>query len=547
MDSSPPSIHSSRSGPTSGASNWVAANPFNTLGLLAGISEKELAQRKAKINAYLNVGKALHFPEDLPADIAGTVRTPEMVSFGFSALDNYSKRALHGLFWFCDGGHVDGPALAHLRAGDVEKAKNIWGRVITAGPLTGQTLSSATNHGALCFLEAGVRNDSAAALYLEGLGSYLKAFAHEGFPAHVARIADETVAKDLSDLLGNWVVQFRKGVAGSIKVDEVFLVKVGAAIKSLPEGQREVFTRAFTEEHAAEVEKLVSTCAAKRKAALAKALEPGTMLLGQAVPHLRSLKALLGADNMEYQHASDLVAEELLQCAIEHYNLNDEKGQVDWPRLRALLAGVVAHAQGHRLKARVNENKKTLDENYENREERQQMKKAQPLLAQLQNALQSADRPKESSVGPFHQKIAFQFLDDWDLVKAEVLLAFCAPLLKELSVGLGVSNQLYLNVSSAIANKALQLVISSFNDNSGKASFNRSQIPAFIDRSVKILDRVKALDMVADLRKQLDANYKTMKGISSKVRSASRSNNSGCMVTFVAIGVIVTLVCQFIN
>ncbi|MBK8228913.1 MAG: hypothetical protein IPK70_17265 [Flavobacteriales bacterium] len=271
--------------------NWITENPFNILGVLAGVSEKDLAKRKAQINAYLSVGKEVSFPEDIPASIAGMERTPEAVSLAFSALDQYGNRALHGLFWFCEGGRVDGPALAHLRTGDVEKAKDIWGRVVYAGPLTSQTLSSATNYGALCFLEAGMLNRPASSLYLEGLSVYLKAFTHEDFTAHIARIGDETVAKNIPVLLRKWVEHFRKGVSASMKVDESFLTKVGTVIKSLPGGIGDVFTAAFAGQHAAEVEKLVATCVAKRQTAPAKALEPGTVLIGHALTNLRSLKA----------------------------------------------------------------------------------------------------------------------------------------------------------------------------------------------------------------------------------------------------------------
>ncbi len=124
-------------------------NPFNVLGLLAGASEKDIAQRKAQINAYLSVGKEIAFPEDIPVAINGMQRTPQVVAASLASIDQYSKRALHGLFWFTDGGRADGPALAHLRAGDEEKARDIWYRVVSMGPLTPQTISSCSNLGTL--------------------------------------------------------------------------------------------------------------------------------------------------------------------------------------------------------------------------------------------------------------------------------------------------------------------------------------------------------------------------------------------------------------
>jgi len=536
------------------AKHWITENPFNILGILAGVSDKDLAKRKAQISAYLTVGKEVTFPEDIPVAVAATERTAAAITTAFAAIDQYRDRALHGLFWFCDGGRVDGPALTHLRAGDLDKAKEIWGRVMNAGPLTSQTLSSATNHGALCFLEAGTTDQSAAALYLQGLDSYLKAFVHEDFPTHVARVGDEVVVKNMPELYRRWVDEFRKGVKGSIDMNEDFLKKIGAAIRSMPEDLALLFMEAFSGHLAAEVERSVEACSEKRQTNPDGALEPGHRLLEHSVPRLRSMKALLGSESMEFQHASDLVAEEVLQCAIDHYNRSDDRGAVDWTRLNVLMNGAVTHAIGHRLKARVTENKETLDENYKSREERGRRQKVKPLLDQVQAAMQQADRTSstpgllQGSTDRFGQVKSPFGLDDTDLVKAEALLSRCESLLMRLAVELGRANDLYLDVSSAVAHKALQLAIAAMNSNSPKAQFNLEQMPAFIGRTVKVMDRVKALDMVADLRKQVETNGRTLNNIAGNVRSAaSRSNSSGCLGTFLAIGALVLLVVFLLN
>ncbi|MBK8228912.1 MAG: hypothetical protein IPK70_17260 [Flavobacteriales bacterium] len=132
-------------------------------------------------------------------------------------------------------------------------------------------------------------------------------------------------------------------------------------------------------------------------------------------------------------------------------------------------------------------------------------------------------------------------MDDTAMAKAETLLTRCEPLLLRLGVELGSNDDLYLNVSSAVANKALQLTITAVNENTPRAQFHIGQMPAFVNRAMEVMGRVKALDMVAELRRNVEANAKTLGSIAGKIRSAQRSNNSGCMVTFVAIGVILTL------
>ncbi|MBK8341384.1 MAG: hypothetical protein IPK99_16010 [Flavobacteriales bacterium] len=88
----------------------IRRNPYNVLGLLAGVPEKEVAKRKAQINAYLNVGKEIAFPEDIPIAVEGLVRTKESVAQAIAEIDQYSKRAVHALYWFTEGGRADGPA-----------------------------------------------------------------------------------------------------------------------------------------------------------------------------------------------------------------------------------------------------------------------------------------------------------------------------------------------------------------------------------------------------------------------------------------------------
>lgn len=544
------------------ALHWIAANPFNTLGLLAGVSDKELARRKAQFNAYLNVGKEVQFPEDLPAEYSGTIRTPEAVAQAFAALDKYSDRALHGLFWFSEAGRVDGPALAHLRAGDLQKAKDIWSRVVNAGALTAQTLSSATNHGALCFLEAGSRNGSAASLYIEGLGSYFKAFAHKEFPAHVARIADETVTKNMPDLLQSWFQLFRSGVAGSIKVDAAFLSSVATAIKTLPKDMGDVLSHAFASEHAAEVDRMVSSCCAKRKSDPAKSLGQGSTLLAAGSGHLRSLKAILGSGNVEVQQASDHFAEELLNCAIDHYNQNEENGVVDWAQLRKLMDAAVIYAQGQRLKARVTDNKKTLDGNFDNREQHAKDQRVQPLIAQIERALQMAGRTGTDEWASATDNSSFFGRSPIvrtptrppDLIdKADALLTHCNLLLKQLRAEMGGGDEIYLNVSSAVANKALQLIIKNVNEIDSR-SFETMPI-LVVGRAKPLMDRLSLLDMVPPLRNNVEANAKTLDEMHRKlfdptplvrpIRATSPSDNSGLLITVAIIVVVILLAVYF--
>jgi len=486
----------------------VRENPYNVIGLPAGPSEKDLARRRSMVKAYLAAGKELSFPEDIPLAASGLVRDQAAMDKAFAAIEQYPKRALHGLFWFMDAGRVDGPALNHLRAGDAAKAREIWGRVVESGALTDGTLSSALNLGALHLLRAERGGDEWDRDFLQGLSCYLKAFDHEAFPELVERISDPSVAKDITGLLGRWSEAFVGALQPSARQDTLFLEELSELLGSVSDDLRRVVASPFSAGFAKDIERQVAACAAKREADHGQALAPA-WAMWKVVPELLvAYKALVGEDDLEFQHVSDGFAGEILQCCIEHFNHNDKKGRVDWDKVRHLMKQVGQHAYKRLLRDRIRQNAQILEENFDTREQRQRIREVEPLLEGIQMELQRADRE-----GP-------------SLEVARGLVDRCRPRLTKLKDALGADNELYLDVSSAVVDRAMQNMVALVNyaQQDGLQFTIQARLKKIVPVAMTITGELDKFDMVHDLRVSFDNNHRTLRSIAGSLPSTSSSN-----------------------
>ena len=529
----------------------VRDNPFNVIGLPAGPSEKDLARRRSMVKAYLAAGKELSFPEDIPLAASGLVRDQAAMDKSFAAIEQYPKRALHGLFWFMDAGRVDGPALNNLRAGDVNKAESIWGRVVEAGGLTEGTLSSALNLGALELLKGERAGEYAQKEFLDALQNYSVAFTHDAFPQMVEKISDPSVAKDVSRLLRQWAEHFFNGLPSSARMDATFLRKVGAILGAFPDELRRTMAAPLTGAFTKAIEREVSACAAKREKDPRGALEPAWILNLEVPGQLKALGALVGTDHMEYQHLADQVAEELLDCAIDHFNQNDGAGKVDWERLRKLMKAVEGIAQGKRLLGRIKENARTLEENYKSREERARLGKVKVDLEAIQRALQRADTSASQSM--FYKPVLSREFDIGGIDRAEELLTEVSGRIDRVKESLGEKDELYLNISTAIVNKALNATVETVNNaqklfGGGLGRLGIEELGQLIGRSLRIIARLDNMDMKAQMRGHLIKNSHALNDIQRSLRKASNSSGgSGCMVTALAVGVVLAVVSMLLT
>jgi len=472
-------------------SRMIASNPFNILGLLAGIPEKEIARRKAQINAYLNVGKELSFEEDIPLEVD---RTKESVAQAFAAIEQYSARALHGFFWFTEGSRADGPALAHLRAGDTDKARDIWCRVASLGELTEQSISCASNLGTLAMLTSEENMES----FATGVDWKLKVIDSPLFPSFLERIGDAAVAKDILGFVRAWAEHLYAAVLPVHGGQPAAMRKLAACLDGVATGTASLVREPFEEHYSKQLERSVGQCAAKRKADKPNAHLAGRRLLTSSKPTTDAFKAFSGAKSMAYQHTADEVAEELLECAIAHWNAHQDDDSIDTKAAEQLVKHAKNLAQGSMLKARIADNWATMEEYIAEAPERQRTATIAPVINELKTLLDGADS------------------DSDDLDDVERFIRSAQLGLGKMKLYLGEHDELYVSVSSAMVGKAQETLVRFVNETQKQAGFDitrRILLRAALAKALELQKRLGSMAMRPELRIQYDKNLSVLKNL----------------------------------
>ncbi len=341
-------------------------NPFNVLGLLAGSTEKEISKRKAQINAYLNVGKHLAFEEDIPSMAGAVDRSAESIAEAFTAIDQYRTRAVHGFFWFVDGSRADGPALSHLRAGDTEKARDIWYRVTSVGDLSEQNLTCASNLGTLTF-QTGWGNMETLAV---GLNWKIKVLDSPLLPRLLERLGDASVAREPGDFVALWSSHFANLILPVYASQPSAMKKLAASMDGARAVTAALLKQPIEEYYAKEVERQVENTIRLRKKNKPSAHLAGHRLVGSAKLMAAAYSEFSGSSSMVYQHSADQLAEELLECSVAHWNAHHDDDSIDTKTVSMLMEFARELATGKMLVARIKDNWVTMQEYIDGAQER---------------------------------------------------------------------------------------------------------------------------------------------------------------------------------
>jgi len=476
-------------------------NPFNVLGLLAGVPEKEIARRKAQINAYLNVGKELSFEEDIPWAVEGLDRSREAVAAAFASIEQYSSRALHGFGWFVEGSRADGPALAHLRADDTEKARDIWYRVAALGELTEQSISCASNLGSLTML-TGTDNMETFAI---GVNWKVKVLGSTLLPTLLEKLGDQAVAQDVQGFIRAWALQLSGSVLPKYGGQTAAMRKLSSAISGANPSIVQLLREPFEEHYAKTLDRLVAGCKAKRKGDKANAHKHAASIQALAKRELDAFKAFSGNSSATYQHSADQVAEELLECAIDHWNECHEDDSIDIEAVRSLVTYAKALAQGKMLKARIEDNWATMKEYIDDAPERERAAAVAPLLNELKALL---DGPGNA-------------LDSFEAVDAFITNAQLG--LSRAKRQLGETDDLYINISSTLVGKAQSALVEMVNYAQERAGIDHTSmmlLPAKLTKALELQKRLGTMAMNTQLRAHYDKNLQVLQGLVDQLRPA---------------------------
>ena len=123
----------------------INKNPYRYLGVYSNSPTKERIANKAKMNAYLKVGKSVSFPLDLLNILPSIDRSIETVANAESELTLPIDQIRFAQFWWMNVTSLDGIAFNHLTNGNMDMAKSIWEKKNDVSSLQNRFLLSIIN------------------------------------------------------------------------------------------------------------------------------------------------------------------------------------------------------------------------------------------------------------------------------------------------------------------------------------------------------------------------------------------------------------------
>ena len=323
-------------------------NPYRIIGILAGATEKELQQRKSKIQAYARINKPIDSELDF-SFLSFVERTPTVIEQAFSSIEQAQDRLDHALFWFVNATPMDAMAIDYLKKGDIQKAEEIWERITEGKEITPKNFSAFANLGTLYLRDKNNQRALQKAMALK-----TKLIESDSFVHFVHLVADQTLSVDRQRQLNNLITQW-----GTIPAQSLVTL-----FAECSDTIRQQVGKKASQEPIHKIEMLLEKVEKKRREDPEAAYKAGKHLYANTKDVLVQLQYILGATDLNYKRLSDAIAKELIQCSVDYINkLQDEVDdeQKLFNEGMELLQWAKSLAINNLTKERVQENVKTLE------------------------------------------------------------------------------------------------------------------------------------------------------------------------------------------
>ena len=449
---------------------FIENNPFRVLGVFSNATLKEITANKTRIAAYAKVGKPIAFPLDSACNLSAVDRASEAIVVANHELSLPSTKIIHALFWFVKVSNFDEMAIEHLLNGDAVKAKEILSKK--------ESFSSLANLSVLGHCTGDLSLAINSMYLLVSNEGYCKAFVTAicgdtytiaPFDLWKIYIDKLTSEKKASDLLKAFSTQYT-GIERDYlkdKVVEKIVVTINKEIEKSDEILKEQNpTRAYM---------------------------AGIRLMDISKKGLPIVKRLVGEKDFRYINIADALAKQILQCGINYYNETDDDDDVD--KALVLQEYACSIAAGSLIAQRCRQNLEIL----------KRKKQEGDVSTNIEYVIQAL---KDFQGKRYHT----------DIEEARSLVENCKPHLDAISRQLGVNNELFLNISTAVANNALGALISIINVVQETCNTSDKKFLAeLVHDAVDVMDVIGRLAMSSQERKHFNENYSTLKNIDSEL------------------------------
>ena len=445
--------------------NLISENPFRVLGVYANAKPAEIVSNCDDMEAYLSIGQSVPFDLDLNNLMPNVVRNADAVANAKKQINLPKDKLKHALFWFVKDAS-SAHALNYLKNADFDKAYDVFD--------IEDSFATRINKAVTAILQdddlgVAIVNITEMIHDNDGLGlrdDFVRAICGDAFSISEDELAHLFIDALLDEVDADELLQLFKEQGVSQEDDDYLSNKA---------------TEGVIARINAEIAKAKSVDRNDSQANL----HAGKTLITKTKNDIKQIADLLGSNDIKYQMIADELAETILQCGINYFNNKDDGDDEDKiDNALKLQRQACKIAVGKMCKDRCNNNLKVLKKM---KEEAAYKPDLDFIVKQIQNFLKQPNT----------------------LSNVKLLVTQCTPHLANLRSVLGDTNDLYIEISSAIANSALGMLVGVINENRRTSSL--------VNEAIITMDLIERLDMNSETRIRFNINKKTLIGIRIQV------------------------------
>lgn len=472
-------------------SNLLSHNPYRILGVYSNSPKKDVLSNLNKMKAFLKIGKTVSFPLDLPQSLPIIERDEAIVATAQASIELPMDQIKYTLFWFMKVTPLDDIALNHLLAGNMVQAKEIWNKK--------ETVSSLLNLMACALIEGDSDSLSIKADTL-----------FQNYSVDLCHAVNETIKLTSSQLTELFIEL--------IKQDGTFELTRLMQVPDTSVEWRKIIGGGLVKPIIDEISLAISEVkGAKGTSANYCA---GEKLMNSTKGLLSQLKGLLGVSDMQYQLIADKLATTILQCGINYFNDTEEDDAVD--KAMKLQNYALSIAVGQMAKDRCKENVEIL-------------KKIGPEYKVQKELNRIGEKLKRFSAKPIGRDAIFTSLLGNGKTFSDInsFIDGCRSDLLLVRQKLGVSNSLYLKISSTVASAAINALVEKINAAQQMANItsSRDSLKGDVASALSTMSKISSLDMTYECRNYFNSNNSTLNSINSQLNPSG-----GCYIATMAYG-----------
>ncbi len=485
--------------------NAVKNNPYRTLGLFGNSSEKELQKQIATIKRFAEVGKTKAFDYDFPF-FGEVVRSTEKVQEAASKIEQAKNKVHYALFWFLNSGHIDEAALNNLKEGHIEKATEIWEKTLKDSTVTAKNFAAISN---LSTLQLGIvtYNGSfdpekfSASIDLKG-----KLLLSEVFNNFVSTVIGEGISINRDIILKDFADEILQIVKPYLnKPNGIKSSQLISAFNSFPNEIKQYVSGKFTDRPLNNIENQIELTKQKRDDNPNDAEQYGEELYKNTKEDLVFLKNVWGSNNVQYQMIANKLANEILQCAVDffvEYRDSDEYDPGE-PAMKVMKMAKAINPSGQ-TKSRLDENIENLQEWINDSAEREKNRKIKEEITFIVLKLQNLQSQSDS------------------IYNVKTFVSACKPKLLKIKKEIGVSDDIYMNISSAVVQNAQNMLVATVNAETDKLNnlsrfsilgVSTTSLESTIREALDITFSLGMFDMYSELRSHYNKNLEALKSL----------------------------------